>query len=133
MYDKLISKTVAGLWRSPEGDKVSFGFSDGTFATLATFADCCSETWIADIIGVEAVIGAEIRQITNMAKSYSENDPRSRQDHDEIFGIKIQTSAGACDLIFRNSSNGYYNGSIESVTDDTPDADWMKITDDYQG
>lgn len=46
---------------------------------------------------------------------YNVDDGRTRQECDEAYGYKIFTDKGQADIIFRNSSNGYYGGSLNGV------------------
>lgn len=104
------------------------------------FAECCSETWVADIIGVDNLVnkvGQFIREVTT-AEGISMPDPcdgRSRQESDEVFGLRFRTSQGTCEIIFRNSSNGYYGGSYSFKKLDTAldVTGWKEITEDFQG
>ena len=96
-----------------------------------TVADCCSETWFADIIGVENLIGEEVIGIIRLELP-SPQDNRSRQDYDEAYGIRLQTKKGDCDFIYRNSSNGYYGGRLDSVREiDALPENCFEITADY--
>lgn len=49
---------------------------------------------------------------------YNVDDGRTRQKYDEAYGYKIFTDKGQADIIFRNSSNGYYGGSLDDVVID---------------
>jgi hypothetical protein len=40
-------------------------------------------------------------------------DTRCRQEEDSFYGLKIVTAKGVCDIVFRNSSNGYYGGYLK--------------------
>lgn len=80
-----------------------------------TEADCCSETWFADIIGLHNLLGQTVTGVRVLQVEIPEDDNRSRQDYDEAYGYRLTTAKGDCDFIFRNSSNGYYGGSLELV------------------
>lgn len=81
---------------------------------LSTYGDCCSESWWADVIGVKQLLGARITDASDIPMPQVEDD-RSRQEVDQIYGIRICTDKGACDLVFRNSSNGYYGGGYTPI------------------
>ncbi len=97
-----------------------------------TDADCCSETWFADVVGVENLLGQPVLAATETQdtvrydelageepdKPWESRDPRNRtrQEYDQIYGVTLTTPAGECDIIYRNSSNGYYGGSIYNAT-----------------
>lgn len=49
----------------------------------------------------------------------------------EDYGEKLSTQKGVCDIVYRNSSNGYYGGYINKL-DEAPDTSSFKqITDDW--
>lgn len=82
---------------------------------IETEADCCSETWFADVLNPEAlsyayIIGVEILDLPNP------EDSRTRQESDSAYGFTLKTNKGVCTIIYRNSSNGYYCGDIRAVS-----------------
>jgi hypothetical protein len=117
-------------------DAIAFVTERGTFA-FDTGADCCSETWFADIINRAALSGggwsARVSRVTEMQfpKNAGE-DGRSRQDSDEVMGFEIRTHRGVCQIIYRNSSNGYYGGSLNGCFVPESLEGWTEITEDWQ-
>jgi hypothetical protein len=113
MDQAAITRTLAGKVATvllvSEGEDTLFIVTDAGTMELGTEADCCSETWWADVVGVKQLIGFPIRTFEEIEMPQVE-DGRSRQECDQIYGCRITTSGGVCDLIFRNSSNGYYGG-----------------------
>jgi hypothetical protein len=94
----------------PGEARMRFLFSDGEYIDFVTEGDCCSETWFADIVGVEALLDslivlAEEVDVPDIA------DDRGRQESDSFYGFRIFTTKGCCDFVYRNSSNGYYGGN----------------------
>lgn len=80
-------------------------------------ADCCSESWISDIINFHNLIGHTINSIQELdTDSYNTEDGRGRQDCDSVYGITFVTEEGKSFLIYRNSSNGYYGGWIQPMS-----------------
>lgn len=113
-----------------------------------TEGDCCSETWFADLIGVDYLLNAKVTTVEEIQreevidsdagygqrtiKNYNLNDGRGRQDYDQVYGYKITTNKGTADIIFRNSSNGYYGGYINYVKEVwEKNVEFMDITKDY--
>lgn len=93
--------------------------------------DCCSESWISDLIGVENIIGAVVSHVEcKELPDYNCKDGRGRQEEDEVYGFTFKTDKGDFDLIFRNSSNGYYGGWLE-FAEYGIDCAWKEITADY--
>lgn len=131
--ENLIGFRVVGLSVS-EGEDTLCIHGEAQHALIVTDADCCSQTWFADITGVENLIGHTIQSFEwiEMPESYNVDDGRGRQKTDEAYGIKITTEAGYCDIVYRNSSNGYYGGSASIAWRDGTATDGMKpITEDW--
>jgi len=141
--EKLVGKTVTKILMAPGENYMQFVCANGDRLMFTTDADCCSETWFADIVGVEAllcslVVSAEEVEVPPLGDD--DRDARSRQGYDSLYGFNIKTAKGQCDVVYRNSSNGYYGGSCEVLlngeTDrwhDTPEVsdDWKEITEDF--
>lgn len=97
-----------------------------------TYAECCSETWFSDIIGAKYLIGATVKKVENLDLeliNYNLDDNRCRQDEDIGYGIKLITDKGEANIIYRNSSNGYYGGSMYMVCELS---NLNEITEDWQ-
>jgi hypothetical protein len=112
----LLGKTVKAIYVNDSQSTLYFELSGyrSSILMLDTYADCCSETWFADIVGVEAllgnqIVGVEIRDLPDP------QDGRCRQDSDAVYGFSLKTAKGVCDFVYRNSSNGYYGGSLEKI------------------
>ncbi len=108
--EELIGLKVNKLFVNEDESILIFETNNGDFNYL-TSADCCSETWFADILGVKSLLG-EIVNTVKKVELETIIDGRCRQTEDEFYGIKIATNKGHIDIIFRNSSNGYYGGSL---------------------
>lgn len=96
-------------------------------------ADCCSESWFADIIGTAALLGNTVDGVEKVLDGEDPEDDRTRQEFDAAYSYKLKTHKGICEIIFRNSSNGYYGGWINggNQVDDLDLEGWEKITDDW--
>lgn len=130
----LVGRTIAGISVGGRDELLSFDTDKGP-VTYGTYGDCCSETWFADITGVKALIGGKVLEAeeVDMEKvGYNVDDGRTRQDSDSAYGWKLKTDKGYADIIFRNSSNGYYGGDIEGPTFEKPKEAMTPITDDWQ-
>ena len=91
-----------------------------------TDGDCCSETWFADIYDLKYLIGHTVLSIHEVEQD-DPHDGRSRQECDQLVLITIVTDAGQCRIYWRNSSNGYYGGSVYALEDPYPDTVWTKV------
>jgi hypothetical protein len=142
-FAPLLEKAVKQLFVNQDQSKLKFVFSwGGDPVVVATEGDCCSETWFADIVGVDKllkdekhsypsmkeIIGVELLQFE---RGHNVDDGRSRQDVDEVYGVRLKTRQGDCDIIYRNSSNGYYCGDAVVGTEADTD-EWTEIKEDWQ-
>ena len=131
MMQELLGKYPTKLWVSPDQHALIIETSGGDYK-YETEGDCCSESWFADIIGVDALLHGEILGINYTQMDSIENAHRSRQEDDKLYKVEITTVEGHCDIIFRNSSNGYYGGWMNpgEKVDEIPD-DFKEITNDW--
>lgn len=126
----LVGQRITGIFVREDDGAIAFRTQRGTFA-VDTYADCCSETWFADILGVGSLIGQPVSRVEEYALEGDPKDGRSRQEHDEVMGVRLITYRGVCDVIFRNSSNGYYGGSLGNVFVPESLHGWKPVTDDW--
>jgi hypothetical protein len=131
---ELIGKTISALSVSEGEDSLVFHHPDGSHTTYETDADCCSETWFADIVGVSRLIGHTVvtAESVDLYAVDSAGDGRCRQEYDQHYGVKLTTDVGHIDIVYRNSSNGYYGGSIVCKIGYSLPKDLREITEDWQ-
>lgn len=131
---ELLDKYIGKVFVSKGEVYIKFvaNWHDETIAIYETDADCCSETWFADIIGVDALLGERVVGIEVM-DDWSPDDNRTRQESDTAYGYKLKTKKGITDIIFRNSSNGYYGGGIDlwEGAVEPEGVEWVEITKDW--
>lgn len=129
-----IGKTIASVWINPDRTVIKFAFTDGTTASLATGAECCSETWIEHVSEFNYAIGATITY--TYTTDIGEVIP-TRQECDQLYSASIGGSRAdypvsiRLDIEFRNSSNGYYGGNIEWTLYDYDVSGWSELTEDF--
>jgi len=127
---ELIGKTVTGLRVNEDQSVLAFDHPDGTSTSYVTDGDCCSETWFADITGVAALLGGKVLEVESV-DLLTVDDKRTRQNEDQFYGVKLRTNQGMADIVYRNSSNGYYGGDIGLHSGALPEG-MTAITDDWQ-
>lgn len=132
---ELVGKRVTRLHVSEGEYFLAFTHPDDTLTIYEAWGDCCSETWFADITGVQALIDSVVLEAEDMEVDGPEEDERTRQDYDRHYGVKLKTSKGYVDIVYRNSSNGYYGGYIELCTKPPmrykEEVVFSEITDDW--
>ena len=112
--EHLIGHIIRALYVAPGEEQLAF-VTDTATITYGVDADCCSETWFADVLGVNALLGAHVTAVADLelpAGYDAQNDGRTRQEEDDVYGHTIVTDRGRCTIIYRNSSNGYYGGRL---------------------
>ena len=86
---------------------------------LETEADCCSDTWIESVVEESALVGYTILKVENLeladaANNFEHSSLKDKLEEEMAFyGLAITTERGKCVIDYRNSSNGYYGGSLE--------------------
>lgn len=102
----LVGKKIRKATVAKDGQTITFATDKGE-VVWEVDADCCSHTWIenADI---------EKGLVTKVAEVPGVGGPQTDSDHEYIqyYGIEIVTMKGHGLIDFRNSSNGYYGGSM---------------------
>lgn len=129
---ELVGKKIQGVFVNEDQSLLVFHTDQGVMAYRAK-GDCCSETWFADITGAKDISGSvnvvekveELLMPDCVAKLYAE-DGRTRQEYDQVYGYRITAAKwphAQMDIVYRNSSNGYYGGWCDWV--DAPTEDEM--------
>lgn len=122
----VVGRTLIGIAVSQDGETtLRLTFADGeTYVT--TEGDCCSESWWADVVGAASCYGSTVREVREIELP-NPDDNRTRQESDAAYGYDIVTDGGVVNLVFRNSSNGYYGGwAFDSPKE--PETEWVAIT-----
>ena len=138
---KLVGKTIVGVLVNEDETMLRFQCEDGP-VTFAVDGYCCSESWFADLVGYQALIGRPVHGVRKVelaeGKPAPEDAPtsdkltaegRTRQMYDALYGYVITTDRGRCTVAFRNSSNGYYGGFLSFTEEDAKT--WRLISDDW--
>jgi hypothetical protein len=107
--------------------------------SFVTEGACCSSSWIEHLEGVDNILGhlviavedVEIDKVlpTNR-RGYDIDEHGEEHESLQLYGVKITTDVGTALLEFRNSSNGYYGGSI-SYTEAPVHKDVNPVTEDF--
>jgi hypothetical protein len=142
MFQNLVNKRLRSIFVD---DKRICFVCDGEFTRpefyFKTTSECCSETYISEVlfnptmekeISTEGVINRTVVGWEEL--KLQEGDYRKllpRQDVDQVYGYKIYLASedGTPDsvtIIYRNSSNGYYGGSMVETEYFTIDAPCLK-------
>ena len=108
--EQLIGKTISGFNLDPDKCWIEFNTSDGEKLHYEAHAECCSYSWIESIEDLDNLIGETIISVDE-----KDIDGRQEEEHEwlQVYNYDLNTCKGSCTIDFRNSSNGYYGGSLE--------------------
>ena len=114
IQEALIGRQVTKVEVSPDREKITFTTTTGN-VVLSVYSDCCSYTWIEEISDLPALFGT-ISEVNNL--DMPDLGSLSTQycpapDEVQYYGLQIITEHGRCTIDYRNSSNGYYGGSLD--------------------
>jgi hypothetical protein len=127
---ELIGRTVSEVWVGP-GEGTIYFKTDAGWLSWHAVGDCCSESWFADILGIEDLLNGRVSTVAE--KDLPDDDQyRTRQEIDCVYGYAVTTEKGAATIAFRCSSNGYYGGYLSAVDEDVePPATARQIVSDW--
>lgn len=111
----LVGKTITDIYLADDRQAIRFDVKDGQPIIARCDGDCCSTTWIEDIINPEALFNNEVIQVFDIDLPESMQQVTKTDNYEEVmeyYGCAIETSQGRCTIAYRNSSNGYYGGSL---------------------
>lgn len=99
---------------------------------LAAYGDCCSHSWFEHVDEVGA-IGGQITEVTNEYGDGSALSDEKTDDYIEVQFFTLKTTKGRVHIEMRNSSNGYYGGSIEADVEAVAEAPSVvdELTEDF--
>ena len=112
-FSTLIGKTIRAVTLDASRDELTFT-TDEAVVRYRAYGDCCSSSWVEHLSDTSAVIGSPVVSVSEYAPD-TEVVAESDYDHIQQYGWRIQTAKGGLDIEMRNSSNGYYGGSMELV------------------
>lgn len=111
----LVGKTVQSIWLADDRKALRFVLNDDSEIIARCDGECCSVTWIEDIINPEFAIGKAVMRAEDIELPIDFHTPtKTDNDEDETayYGFLIETANGRCTIAYRNSSNGYYGGNL---------------------
>lgn len=121
-FKDLVGRTIRSVATDDARGYLCF-HTDAGFVLYEADGDCCSESWFNHVVNAAALIDATVSRV-DVAEERSidaeagDPDFSGRQEVDRIYGFIIHTTKGSCQIELRNSSNGYYGGSVNRVAAD---------------
>lgn len=123
--ERLVGRTIKKIYMNEEYLKFETNLGNIVFTVDG---DCCSHSYFHDFIGVDKLLkGSPVVSVKSIELSEDDSKVKvNRNDYDEVecYGYEIVTEDPQFGEVtsvfsFRNSSNGYYGGSLENAGDDT--------------
>ena len=107
----LEGKTITGINLAADKEAIQFLVEGHDPIIARCDADCCSHTWVEHIELPALGFPAKVLKLEDV------DLPGSKDNHPEydclqVYGTKIITDKGEIIIDYRNSSNGYYGGSL---------------------
>ena len=106
--DQLVGKRVVRIEMDADKTHIIFITHCCKIAYEAC-TQCCDESWFNHLSGVNVLIGNLVSGVEEIQKV---EHPPTRQYVDWVYGYRITTPKGVATLELRNSSNGFYDGSV---------------------
>jgi len=109
----LVGRTIEQFELSDDKTTMTFRLDGGDVLVGEMDGDCCSESWVehidAELTGLAV---SKVEETTAENLGYG-----TRQEWDQVWFLRIigaeRYSSRGATIEFRNSSNGYYGGSVE--------------------
>lgn len=122
----LIGKKIVKLLFNEEKDAFAFELEDGKVERFICEGECCSNSWIEHISGIQSLLGHTINDIIFL-------DIPSEKEYGEertlIYRWDIHTKEGIYTMEMRNHSNGYYCGELTHVEFEDGEPNFSDIAD----
>lgn len=109
---RILNQHLANIEVFDNGERITITTLEGTALRLRAEGDCCSRSWVECIDNLSLGIGKRI--INVVGKFGGETD---EEDYAvlKFYAVELVTEGGVVVIDFRNSSNGYYGGSLEAM------------------
>lgn len=115
--NELVGKSILRLEMSENNDYLLFHTNEGSFM-YACYGDCCSESWINHIADVRNLFNGAVTKIET-SEDFATPATRQESEYMSFFRVFTAQQGGRwedCAVFeFRNSSNGYYSGSLDRI------------------
>ncbi len=126
----MTGKEIASVALANNKERLEFRFADGTGRAFTVSGDCCSSSWIEHLEMPPDVVGATLLAVEDGGSvDATDNDTlnpvrppawdgdNNNREHEclQVYSTTFKTTRGDIVLEFRNSSNGYYGGSLDDA------------------
>ena len=115
--DRLVGQIVTSASITSDKEIIELTLHPDRAVYLITEGGCCSHSWFSHVEGIRSLIGQEILSLESRPfNSFRKKDDDGYESYIKVYGFAIVTATGKTVFEFRNSSNGYYGGSVKVAT-----------------
>jgi hypothetical protein len=114
--EELVGETITKIKLISDGKAIAIQLDDWSIVILEVYAVCCSESWVEEI-----EVPPLPAKVVGYDAPWEQTLEGTRQEVDIQYRETWRLSTGHLVVTFRNSSNGFYGGSLDVVTD----IDWF--------
>lgn len=136
----LIGRMINAIEMTSDKLAIKFVMADGEDVTACVDADCCSYTWVEHISLPAGGFPAFVFEAGDVDMPDLEGEGSADEcDVIQYYGFELKTDKGHMLIDYRNSSNGYYGGSLtwpgEShnggvYSQNVANDEWVAVTQD---
>jgi hypothetical protein len=125
---RMVGRKLSTVVLNKSRGRIVFKFADGCSQTFGVEGDCCSCSWIEHLEMPGNIDGATLLSVDDSGPITSDHDEHDGEGPEfiQVYNTRFATDRGEIVLEFRNSSNGYYGGSLT-------DEGWEEVTRDRAG
>jgi hypothetical protein len=110
---ELLGKRITGMEiDTSQQDYLRFHIDGEEAVIYEAYGDCCSQSWFYSVSDPQVLLGEVVREIEDVAMP---DETEQDGEYIKYYGIALRTDKGICRIEYRNSSNGYYGGSLQQV------------------
>lgn len=109
--DELLNQVVEHVYVNDDNTLIVFKTQDDKLFAYRAYGDCCSHSWINTLTGLANLLDRPVQKVTLNKELRDEANDNGNVI--KYYGVTLETIKGFVDLEYRNSSNGYYGGSLD--------------------
>lgn len=130
-FESLVGKTITKI--EIADDKTCLRFFEASGEPLSFYAEgqCCSTSWFESVSGIENILGQKVLKTEAKPEVEPNRHEEDAEKYIKIYGFCLSTEKGYFDIEMRNSSNGYYGGSISTDPSYGYNAPFFKTLTDF--
>lgn len=113
--NELLNQVIEHIYVNDDNTLIVFKTQDDKVFAYRAYGDCCSHSWVNTLSGISNLLDRTIQKVIPNKEVRDDSDDNGSVI--KYYGITLETVKGFVDVEYRNSSNGYYGGSLDFVKD----------------